>query len=279
MDDGDPRTRQSDEQRSAKPQPDPNATGANDPLPGAQPGAPGRETHERNAALARGESRAGEPSYMLCAPDLSKLRAELLFTLVAENVREYAIFLMDTDGIIRCWGEGARLMKWWTRQQAEGAHLRLLYPDGGAEDGTAEIHLQTAADTGEYTGEGHRVRSDGSTFWAGVTLTALRDTDAKLVGFAKVTRDFSARRAVEASLRRQGAVATESQRIAEEAGRQKSLLFAASVRHELRAPLNAMLVYISMLDREVGGPDRQRSHIEKLQRTGRHLMDIITDVL
>src|SRR3954465_8106282 len=203
MDDGDPRTRQSDEERSAEPQPDPNATGANDPLPGAQPGAPGRETHERNAALARGESRAGEPSYMLCAPDLSKLRAELLFTLVAENVREYAIFLMDTDGIIRCWGEGARLMKWWTRQQAEGAHLRLLYPDGGAEDGTAEAHLAHAAESGEYSGEGHRVRSDGSTFWAYVTLTAVRNSDGQLVGFTKVTRDFSARRAVESALLQQ----------------------------------------------------------------------------
>ncbi len=43
-------------------------------------------------------------------------------------------------------------MKWWTRQQTEGAHLRLLYKDGGSEDGTAEAHLQTAAETGEYTG-------------------------------------------------------------------------------------------------------------------------------
>lgn len=55
-------------------------------------------------------------------------------------------------------------MKWWTRRQAEGAHLRLLYKDGGSEDGTAEGHLQTAADEGEYNGEGNRVRSDGSLF-------------------------------------------------------------------------------------------------------------------
>jgi hypothetical protein len=85
---------------------------------------------------------------------------------VAENVRDYAIFLMDPDGIIRCGGEGARLMKWWTRHQVEGAHLRILYKEGGSEDGYAESHLQIAADTGEYTGEGHRVRSDGSLFWA-----------------------------------------------------------------------------------------------------------------
>src|SRR3954470_22889574 len=201
--------------------PDPNATGAEAPLP-AEPGAISRELHERNSALARGGVEYAEPPKELCAPDVPGLPAEMLFTLLAENVRDYAVFLTDVNGIIRCWGEGARLMKWWTRQQAEGSHLRFLYKDGGSEDGTAEAHLQTAADTGEYTGEGHRVRSDGSTFWAGVTLTALRNTDGTLVGFAKVTRDFSARRAAEAALRRQAAANAESQREAEAASRQKN---------------------------------------------------------
>ena len=72
--------------------------------------------------------------------------------------------------------------------------------DGGAEDGTAESHLELAAASGGDNGEGHRVRSDGSTFWAYVTLTALRNADGVHVGFTKVTRDFSARRAVEAVL-------------------------------------------------------------------------------
>jgi PAS domain S-box-containing protein len=182
---------------------DPNATGASQPLPANEPGAPGREKHEREAALARGEAKAGAPASALCTPDVPGLRADLLFTLLAENVRDYAVFLMDANGIIRCWNEGARLMKWWTRQQAEGAHLRLLYKDGGSEDGTAEAHLQTAAQTGEYTGEGNRVRSDGSTLWAYTVLTALRDVEGRLVGFAKVTRDFTARRAVEAALTKQ----------------------------------------------------------------------------
>src|SRR4051812_23872086 len=160
----------------------------------------GRESQERKAALERGGSHMVQPARPLCAPEIQGLDADLLYTLVAENVRDYAIFLMDPKGIIRCWGESARLMKWWTKEQTEGAHLRLLYPDGGAEDGTAESHLTTAAATGEYNGEGHRVRADGSTFWAYVTLTALRDRDGKVVGFTKVTRDFSARRAVESAL-------------------------------------------------------------------------------
>src|SRR3954453_22797462 len=130
-----------------------NVTGATEPLPSGPPGTPGRETHERQAALKRGGSHM-QPGEPLCAPDLPGLDPEFLYTLVAENVRDYAIFLIDVNGIIRCWGESARLMKWWTKHQAEGAHLRVLYPDGGAEDGTGEAHLAAAAAHGEYNGEG-----------------------------------------------------------------------------------------------------------------------------
>ena len=258
---------------------DPRDTGAARSLPEQPPAGSGREAREREAALARGLSRSADldPSYALCAPELPGLRADLLFTLHAESVREYAIFLMDPDGVIRCWGEGARMMKWWTRQQAEGAHLRLLYPDGGSEDGTAEAHLQAAAESGEYSGEGHRVRSDGSTFWAYVTLTALRDRDGALVGFTKVTRDFSARRAVEAAWRREGRMPPESRAGIEEATRLKRLL--ASVSHEVRTPLNAMLGSVALLELEMHGGERERVHLERLQRNGRHLLEIIDDVL
>jgi PAS domain S-box-containing protein len=245
-------------------------------LTAPEPGGQGREAHERDAALQRGRTRTREPAYALCAPQLPELQPELLFTLVAENVRDYAIFLMDPEGIIACWGESARLMKWWTRQQAEGSHLRFLYPAGGAEDGTAESHLRIAAERGEYNGEGHRVRSDGSLFWAYVTLTALRNPDGALVGFSKVTRDFTARRAVEASLRSQGQLADVHGAL-EEARRQKRLL--ANISHELRAPLNAMLGYAALLQGEVGGRERQQAHLERLTRSGHHLLDIINDVL
>lgn len=256
---------------------DPNATGASESLPAKEPGAPGRETHEREAAFARGEAKAGEPENTVCAPNVPGLRPDLLFTLLAENVRDYAVFLMDANGIIKCWDEGARLMKWWTRHQMEGAHLRVLYKDGGSEDGTAEAHLQTAADKGEYTGEGNRLRSDGSMFWAYTVLTALRDADGKLVGFAKVTRDFTARRAVEATLKKQAQAAPESQHILEEINRQKILV--ASISHELRSPLHAMMGYAALLEDETLGRERQRALIERLKRSGRHLLEIMNDVL
>lgn len=242
----------------------------------ASSGSSSQEALERARAYVRGASAPPRPDE-LCAPDLPGLAPEFLYTLVSENVRDYAIFLLDPRGVIQCWGEGARLMKWWTKEQAEGAHLRLLYPDGGSEDGTAESHLAKAAETGEYTGEGHRVRSDDSTFWAYVTLTALRTPDGQLVGFTKVTRDFSARRAVEAALHAERQTAPEAHAALEEVNRLKRVM--AHLSHELRTPLNAIVGSIALLERQTGATDPERANIERLQRNSLHLMAIIDDVL
>src|SRR5687767_13430487 len=224
----------------------------NDPQTQSAYSAPSRESQERREALARAASM--KPPKELCAPDLPGMAPELIYTLVAENVRDYAIFLMDPHGVIQCWGEGARLMKWWTKEQAEGAHLRLLYPDGGAEDGTADEHLEQAAQTGEYNGEGHRVRSDGSTFWAYVTLTALRNPKGELIGFTKVTRDFSARRAVEAALQRDRDVPPDAHAKEQEADRLRRIV--TNISHEMRTPLNATVGSISLLERQLASGDR-----------------------
>jgi PAS domain S-box-containing protein len=265
----------SDHSGSAPP-PFENRTGAPRPLPDAQPGAPSRESHERMAALSRSSPHVPPSAEPLCAPKVPGLDSEMLYTLVAENVRDYAIFLMDAGGIIRCWGESARLMKWWTKSQAEGAHLRMLYPDGGSEDGTAEAHLRTAAESGEYTGEGHRVRSDNSTFWAYVTLTALRNMEGALVGFTKVTRDFTARRAVEAALTRERPNGDDSRHQLEEATRLRRVV--SNLSHELRTPLNAIMGSIALLEQTIPG-DQDRKHINRLERNSRHLLAIIDDVL
>ena len=185
--------------------PDPDATGSGAPLPSGDGTLPdhhvhGRETQEREAAWRRGRThRVTGGQSEGHTRDADPALAQRAFGALAENVRDYAIFLMDPDGIIRYWGEGAHLMKRWTKQEAEGAHLRLLYPDGGAEDGTAEDHLRDAAEHGESVGQGHRVRGDGTSFWAHITLTALKADDGTLLGFAKVTRDLTIQHAADAA--------------------------------------------------------------------------------
>jgi len=168
-------------------------------------------------------------------------------------------------------------MTWWTKSQAEGSHLRVLYPQAEFSDRSAQSDLRVAAERGEYTGQGHRVRSDGSTFWAGVTLTALKDEAGTVLGFVSVMRDITARRAVEAALA--GANdAREFRRIAEEANRLKSL-FLGSVSHEKRNPLNAILGYVELLDRQTPEDAPHRTLVTKIRNTGRHLQQIVDDVL
>jgi PAS domain S-box-containing protein len=161
--------------------------------------SPTREKQERETAWRRGRERRREGAAGH-DPEIGRANPELMhraFAALAEGVRDYAVFLMDADGIIRFWGEGARLLKRWSKEEAEGAHLRFLYLDGGSEDGTAEEHLRTSAKTGEYVGEGNRVRGDGTLFWARVTLTALRDESGKLIGFAKVAVDLTNQRQID----------------------------------------------------------------------------------
>ena len=244
------------------------------------------EDRERAIAWRRGEQRerdrlaGAEPSrgsHTGIAPASVAARA---FAALAENVRDYAIFLLDPAGVITFWGEGARLIKWWTKDQAEGAHLRLLYPAGGSEDGTAEEHLRQAAERGEYTGEGHRMRNDCSVFWAGVTLTALWDEDGSLLGFAKVTRDLTARRAADALLRSAAETADSARATAEAADAAKSG-FLATMSHEIRTPINAILGYVDLLSQEIEGtltPQQQR-FVARAGDASRHLLTLIDEVL
>jgi PAS domain S-box-containing protein len=212
--------------------------------------------------------------------EIRSRHSEAIFRALSENMREFAIFLLDTNGIITYWGEGARLMKSWTREQAEGSHLRMLYPPGGSDDGTAEAHIAEAAVAGEYTGEGRRLRADGSTFWAGVTLTALRDVDGMLLGFAKVSRDLTAARAAQAVVEAAANAAEAARLAAEEANTAKSQ-FLATMSHEIRTPINAIVGYTELLEMELAGPliDAQRAYLERVRASGRHLLGLVDEVL
>lgn len=244
------------------------------------------EDRERAAASRRGEELEAERAAtgaLTRDPSTGLARASVAaraFGALAENVHDYAIFLMDPNGVITFWGEGARLIKWWTKDQAEGAHVRLLYPAGGAEDGTAEENLEIAAEEGEYSGEGQRVRSDGSTFWAGITITALWDEDGTLLGFAKVTRDLTARRAAEALLAA-AATAADVARAEAVAATAAKTGFMATMSHEIRTPINAVMGYIGLLSEEIDGPitPGQRRHLDSAVASARHLLDLVNEVL
>jgi len=120
-----------------------------------------------------------------------------VFRLLVESVKEYAIFLLDPEGRVSTWNQGAERIKGYKAQEIIGQHFSRFYPREAIESKWPDRELEIATKEGRYTDEGLRVRKDGSTFWAHVVITALRDDAGVLRGFSKVTRDLTERRALE----------------------------------------------------------------------------------
>jgi len=119
------------------------------------PGEPSRRTRE---ALRQSEER---------------------FRLLVEGVKDYAIFMLDPEGYVSTWNEGARRIKGYKEEEIVGEHFSVFYTDEDVEREHPEEELRIAAADGSYEEEGIRVRKDGSMFWASVLITALRDGEGR----------------------------------------------------------------------------------------------------
>jgi PAS domain S-box-containing protein len=109
------------------------------------------------------------------------------FRLLVEGVQDYAIFMLDTDGRVRNWNNGAKRIKGYESAEIIGKHFSCFYPEEDLRNGKPDWELEVAAKEGRFEDEGWRVRKDGSRFWANVIITAIRDDAGKLIGFGKVT--------------------------------------------------------------------------------------------
>ncbi|HSU93156.1 MAG TPA: ATP-binding protein, partial [Gemmatimonadaceae bacterium] len=199
-----------------------------------------------------------------------------LFRLLVERVRDYAIFALDTTGHVLSWNEGAQRLKGWSASEIIGRHFSTFYPDYDIAAGKPAYELKTAVRDGRFEDEGWRIRKDGSRMWANVIITALFDDYGMHVGFAKVTRDLTERRAAQECALAEARRATE----AEVANRAKSE-FLAVMSHELRTPLNAIGGYAELIAMGIGGPvtEQQQDYLSRIRASQQHLLGIITDLL
>jgi PAS domain S-box-containing protein len=120
-----------------------------------------------------------------------------LYRLLVASVRDYAIFALDARGHVLTWNAGAESVKGYRAHEIIGRHFSTFYPPEEIAAGKPEMELVVAARDGRFEDEGWRLRKDGSRFWANVIVTALRDDTGTVVGFAKVTRDLTERRAAQ----------------------------------------------------------------------------------
>ncbi|UGQ48578.1 hybrid sensor histidine kinase/response regulator [Massilia endophytica] len=135
-------------------------------------------------------------------PDTDQENLEQLKLLV-ERISDYAIYMLTPDGVVASWNEGARRFKGYERSEILGRHFSIFYTPEDLAAGLPARALATAKELGHFEAEGWRVRKDGKRFWASVVMDRINDDQGNLVGFAKITRDISERKAADVA-RREG---------------------------------------------------------------------------
>ena len=211
-----------------------------------------RQVRERTEALAASEER---------------------FRIFVEGVRDYALFTVDTQGVVTSWNLGAVRMKGYAVEEAVGSQFRRLYPEEAQSRCDPEDHLHIAAREGRFRGEGMRRRKDGSLFLADVLITPMYREDA-LIGFSKVVQDLTERNLLvrERDLSRSAVMNFRVEREVRER-------FIAMVSHDLRTPLSAAKVSAQLILRR---PEAHQRHLElaarvvsNLERLDRMVMDLL----
>jgi PAS domain S-box-containing protein len=200
--------------------------------------------------------------------------------LLVGSVRDYAIYMLDPAGHVRSWNAGARQIKGYTEAEILGQHFSRFYTPEDVAAGRPAAALHAAATTGRFEEENWRLRKDGSRFWADVVITAVRDDQGVLVGFAKVTRDLSERKRAEQALRaseeqlRQNAAQLE-------AANKELEAFAYSVSHDLRAPLRSLDGFSQALLEDYNDrlDDTGRDFLQRVRLASQRMGTLIDDLL
>src|SRR4051794_1771708 len=123
------------------------------------------------------------------------------YRLLIEAVTDYAIYMLDPDGIVSSWNAGAQRFKGYRAEEIIGQHFSRFYTPEDQATGLPARALQTAREAGKFEAEGWRMRKDGTRFWASVVIDPIRDEHGEPVGFAKITRDITDKKAAQEALR------------------------------------------------------------------------------
>ena len=188
-------------------------------------------------------------------PDIDARR----FRLLVDAVTDYAIFMLDPNGVVASWNSGAQRIKGYSEDEIVGRHFSTFYTQQDRAAGTPALALATAAREGRYEKEGWRLRKDGSRFWANVVIDPITAPDGSLVGFAKVTRDLTERMMAQEALEEARAALFQSQKM-EAIGQ-----LTGGIAHDFNNLLTVVVNGLDLLSRHVTNP-KQIKIVEGMHR-------------
>ena len=214
-------------------------------------------------------------------------RSEELYRLLVEQVEDYGIFMLDTEGNIISWNEGAARINGYGTSEILGKSFSIFYPQEDIISQKPKWELEIAAKDGKYEEEGWRIRKNGNRFWANVVITAIYNDEGKLFGYAKVTRDLTERKKTETELResfeRHRLLAEELKQINNqllEANKQLEQ-FASIASHDLKEPLRKIITFADLVlnDTQNKLSEQGEKNFSKVIESARRMSRMIEDIL
>ncbi|CAN7182278.1 PAS domain S-box protein [Phenylobacterium sp. LjRoot225] len=200
-------------------------------------------------------------------------QSERQFRTLVAGVVDYALVMLDPNGVVTHWNLGAQHIKGYTADEIIGQHVSVFYTEGDRAAGAPMKALQAAIEHGRYEAEGWRRRKDGSLFWANVVLDAIRDPKGDLVGFAKVTRDVTERRQAQIELQ------TAHDRLAQTQKMEAIGQLTGGVAHDFNNLLMVVSGQAQLLRRKIGDDERAARALDAIEVSTKRGQDLTRQLL
>ena len=190
-----------------------------------------------------------------------------IYHQIVDTIQEYAIFMLDTDGLVRTWNKGAQRLFQYNANEIVGSFFGLLFRSEDTQEGEPQKELLGALSENINQVEGWRVRKDGSIFHCSIAIRALYHEDGRHLGYVKVTRDLTHRKKAETALLD-----------AYESAADLKQTFLSTASHELRSPLTSVLAGIELL-LQLDPTEEQKETMQGIRHSGETLVRIVNDLL
>jgi PAS domain S-box-containing protein len=212
--------------------------------------------------------------------DVYALETGDFYRLLINSIQDYAIFLMDTTGVIKSWNLGAQKLKGYKPSEIIGKHFSIFYSAEDLKNGKPAMELRICNKEGHVEDEGWRIKKDGGRFWANVIITALYNESGEHVGYAKVTRDLTERKKHEDALRAANDL-LRHQRAELEALNVSKDEFISLASHQLRTPATGVKQFLGLVLEGYAGPlsEVQSDYLKRAYESNDRQIDLVNDLL